>query len=61
MTNALKFKLQVLWQPIGKWGLTSLSKGFCEFIFLQLMIYGESVATLLALQARVASIVRLTA
>lgn len=34
--EALKFKLQDLWKPTGKWGLISLGKCYYEFSFLSI-------------------------
>jgi len=31
--DSLRTKLQILWKSIGKWGITSIGKGFYEFTF----------------------------
>jgi hypothetical protein len=34
--DALRSKLQSVWKDLGKWGITSLGKGFYEFVFSKL-------------------------
>jgi hypothetical protein len=34
--DALRCKLQTVWKDLGKWGITSLGKGFYEFVFSKL-------------------------
>jgi hypothetical protein len=34
--DALRYKLQSVWKDLGKWGITSLGKGFYELVFSKL-------------------------